>query len=187
MENDNTTELSREMFWWFGSMNYRINNGHFDEGVQSVRLHRNVAKAPNMAPLADYANFTSQCTWRYSPPAGSFGVPQTCTAIVWQRTFNYDMQFNDCQIPQDNTYVGTQTVDGVFCDGYHFIAVNYPFDAGNTMWTAREEVDPQRRPVRMIIHHNGRSIVYKDFKIPADTDMLSQPSAFCSDVDHTVC
>jgi len=176
-QDENNITISGERFWWYKSLNFRVNWGHYNEGPNS-----------DWAPMTDYANFTSQCTTRYLPAYGFFGSNIGCQALTWQRTFDYDQTFNDCQIPGDNyTYVGQQTINGVTCDGYNFIAINYPFPAGNTFWTATSDVDPLRRPIRLDILHNGRSILYTNFQVPADPAVISMREQFCGSVDHSQC
>lgn len=52
VDSDNVTVLSRHSFWWYEDMNFRTVMGHFDE-----------RPPPNgVAPMAGWANFTSQCT-----------------------------------------------------------------------------------------------------------------------------
>ena len=80
--NDTTTVLSRHSFWWYTDLNVRVVYGHFDEAPPPV----------GEAPMGGYANFTSQCTVRYLPSYGKFGLPYKCAAQPWQRTIQYDQE-----------------------------------------------------------------------------------------------
>ena len=135
--------------------------------------------------MAGFANFTQQCTTRYYPDQNFFGLAKECFIEEWDRTFDYDQEFNNCKIPTTNyTYQGTKVINGKRCNGFKFIAVNAPNPAGNIMWTQIETENAQQPPVRMDILHNGRSIVYSNFKVPALDFVINEADQFCTSISQ---
>jgi len=130
----------------------------------------------------DFADFSLQLTLRYSPTKAGvpYGTQIACDCMDWNRTIEFDQEFNAARIDPSAVYVGTSTCQpGKVCLGFNY---NWSAQGPNrnvTFWTVKSD-DGHLIPIQFDNPYDGGVWMYTQVSLQPDYSNWFEYQNFCT-------